>query len=74
MKELVEYIARSIVDHPDQVAVLETRTPGRVVLTLKVAQEDVGKVIGKQGRIIQAIRTLLKVAAVKEGIKVMLEV
>ena len=74
MKELVEYIARSIVDHPDQVTVIETRTPGRVALTLKVAPEDVGKVIGKQGRIIQAIRTLLKVAAVKEGTKVMLEV
>lgn len=63
MKELVEYIAKSLVDQPDAVDVTESRGQGRTIVNLKVAQEDMGKVIGKQGRIAQAIRTLLKVAA-----------
>ena len=74
MKELVEYIAKSIVDQPDGVSVTEVRSGERVIITLKVAPGDVGKVIGKQGHIIQTIRTLLKVAAIKEGIKAVLEV
>ncbi|MBI2886438.1 MAG: KH domain-containing protein [Chloroflexi bacterium] len=67
MKELVEYIAKSLVDQPEAVVVTEEHSPGRTVLSLKVAQADMGKVIGKQGRIAQAIRTLLKVAATQSA-------
>ena len=74
MKELVEYIARSIVDQPDMVSATEERSGERVIITLRVAPADVGKVIGRQGRIIGSIRTLVKVAAIKEGVKVILEV
>ena len=65
MKELVEYIAKSLVDHPDTVEVIEATSGGRTVLTLKVEAADMGRVIGKQGRIAQAMRTLLKVAAAR---------
>ena len=74
MRNLVEYIARSIVDQPDMVSTTQEHSGDRVIITLRVAPEDVGKVIGKQGRIISAIRTLLKVAATKEGVRVFLEV
>ncbi len=74
MKELVEYIAKAIVDKPEEVVVTEEASEGRVTIRLKVATEDTGKVIGKQGRIIQAIRSLVKVAAVKSGTRVMLEI
>ena len=73
MKELVEYIAKSIVDEPDEVNVTEGFGDG-VVLTLHVAPDDMGKVIGKQGRIASAIRALLKVAAIKQGIRVTLNI
>ncbi len=73
MKELVEYIAKSIVDEPDQVTVSEGYGDG-IVLTLHVASDDMGKVIGKQGRIATAIRTLLKVAAIKKGVRVTLNI
>lgn len=65
MRELVEYIARSLVDHPDTVVVTESTDGGRTLLTLKVEAADMGRVIGKQGRIAQAMRTLLKVAAAR---------
>lgn len=74
MKELIEYLARSIVDNPDQVTVEEEMDEDRVVLRLRVAEEDMGKVIGRQGRIAQAMRTLLKVAAVKHGTRAALEI
>ena len=74
MKELIEYVARSIVDNPDQVTVEEEVDGDRVVLHLRVAEDDMGKVIGKQGRIAQAMRTLLKVAAVKKGTRAGLEI
>jgi len=74
MKELIEYIARSIVNKPEAVVVTEERTSERVVLKLQVDQDDMGRVIGKQGRVAQAMRTLLKVIAVKEGIRVELEI
>ena len=67
MKELIEYIAKSLVNYPDQVQVTESFGSGRRVLNLKVAQVDMGKVIGKQGRIAQAMRTLLKVSAARSG-------
>ncbi|MBT3363518.1 MAG: KH domain-containing protein [Chloroflexi bacterium] len=73
MKELVEYIARSIVDDPEQVNVTEGYGDG-VVLNLHVAPDDMGKVIGKQGRIATAIRALLKVAAIKQGVRVTLNI
>ena len=74
MKELIEYIARSIVTKPEEVVVTEERNDEGVVLKLQVAQEDVGRVIGKQGRVVQAMRTLLRVVAVKEGTRVDLEI
>ena len=70
MKELVEVIAKSLVDYPDEVQVTETENDKAVVLELKVAQSDMGKVIGKQGRIAKAIRTVVKAAASKEVRKV----
>ena len=66
MKELVEYIAKSLVQYPDEVEVIEEPEGRKTIIHLHVAREDMGKVIGKQGRIAQAIRTLLKVAAAKE--------
>jgi len=74
MKELIEYIARLIVTKPEEVVVTEERSEEGVVLKLQVAQEDIGRVIGKQGRVVQAMRTLLRVVAVKEGTRVDLEI
>ena len=74
MKELVEVIAKSLVDYPDEVQVTETENDKVVVLELKVAQSDMGKVIGKQGRIAKAIRTVVKAAASKEDRKVIVEI
>ncbi|MFH1485525.1 MAG: KH domain-containing protein [Chloroflexota bacterium] len=74
MKELVEYIAKSVVDNPDSVVVSEVNRGERTVVRLQVAPDDMGKVIGRQGRIAQAMRSLLKVAAVKEGARAMLEI
>ncbi|MFC1998185.1 KH domain-containing protein [Chloroflexota bacterium] len=73
MKELVEYIAKSIVDEPEEVNVTEGFGDG-VVLTLHVAPDDMGKVIGKQGRIASAMRALLKVAAIKQGTRITLNI
>ena len=67
MKDLVEYIAKSIVSSPDQVNVKEEEEAGHTFLNLEVAPDDKGKVIGRQGRVVQSIRALLKVAAVKKG-------
>ena len=74
MKELIEYVAKSIVDQPQEVYVSEEHEQGRYVLRLHVAEGDIGKVIGRQGRIIRAVRILLKVAAMKEGIQAVLEI
>lgn len=74
MKELIEYIAKSIVTKPEEVVVTEERGSEGVLLKLQVAQEDMGRVIGKQGRVAQAMRTLLRVIAVKEGTRVDLEI
>jgi uncharacterized protein len=67
VKELLEYIVRQLVDHPDEVRVEETETDDGVLLRLTVSKEDVGKVIGKQGRIARALRTVIKASAVKDG-------
>ena len=74
MKELVEVIAKSLVDYPDEVQVTETEDDKSVVLELRVAQSDMGKVIGKQGRIAKAIRTVVKSAASKDDKKVIVEI
>lgn len=74
MKELIEYIATSIVDQPDQVSVTVVPGGDRVILELRTAPEDMGKVIGRQGRIVQAMRTLLRVAAFREGRRAILEI
>ena len=74
MKELIEFIARSLVDDPDAVTVTEKQENGTTVLTLTVAPGDMGKVIGKQGRIAKAIRTVLKSAAMKENVNVVLDI
>ena len=74
MKKLVEIIAKALVDHPDAVVVNEIDKEQSIVLELKVADEDMGKVIGKQGRIAKAIRTVLKAAATKDDKLVVLEI
>ena len=74
LKELVEYIARSLVDKPEDVAVIETENERAVILEIRVAPEDMGKVIGKQGKIAKSIRTVTKAAAAKAGKKVAVEI
>jgi predicted RNA-binding protein YlqC (UPF0109 family) len=74
MKDLIEFLARSLVDHPDEVRVEEEDDDGRVILRLYVAEGDMGKVIGKQGRIANAMRDLLKVAAARQGARASLEI
>ena len=74
MKELVETIAKALVDSPDDVVVTEKETDKAIVLELKVAQEDMGKVIGKQGRIAKAIRSVVKAAASKSDKKVIVDI
>ena len=74
MKELVEVIARALVDNPDEVVVTETEKEDTTVIELKVAPSDRGKVIGKQGRIAKAIRSVVKAAASKEEKKVIVDI
>lgn len=74
MKELIEYIVKAIVNKPEEVVVTEERSEERVVFKLQVAPEDMGRVIGKQGRVAQAMRTLLRVMAVREGTRADLEI
>jgi predicted RNA-binding protein YlqC (UPF0109 family) len=74
MKDLVEYIAKSLVNAPDDVVVTEEEGEEGIVLKLQVADEDKGRIIGKQGRIAQAIRTLIRVKAAKAGTRASLEI
>ena len=74
MKELVEVLAQSLVDDPTQVSVTETENYKEILLELKVASDDMGKVIGKQGRIAKAIRTIVKAAAFETDKKVIVEI
>jgi len=74
VKELVRIIATSLVDHPEQVEVTEKETEKALVIELKVAPEDMGKVIGKQGRIAKSIRTVAKAAAAKDDKKVVVDI
>lgn len=74
MRELVLYLARSLVEQPDEVKVEETEGPEAVILELSVAPDDMGKVIGKQGRIAKAIRSVVKAATPKGGKPVFVEI
>lgn len=74
MKDLVLFLAQSLVDQPEQVTVTETEGPEAIILELNVAAEDMGKVIGKQGRIAKAIRSVVKAATEKGGKPVFVEI
>ena len=74
MKELVEVIAKALVDHPEEVVVTETEDEHTIVLNLQVAQDDMGKVIGKQGRIAKAIRVVMRSCAAQRNEKIMVEI
>ena len=74
MKELVEFIAKAIVNVPDEVKVTEETGEEGITLKLEVADEDKGRVIGKQGRVAQAMRTLIRVKAAREGTRASLEI
>ena len=73
-KELVEYMVKSLVDHPEQGEIKEIEGEKSTILELKVTKEDIGKVIGKHGRIARAIRTILNASATKTGKRVVLEI
>ena len=74
MKDLVEVIAKSLVDYPEEVVVTETENDKTIVVELHVASSDMGKVIGKQGRIAKAIRSVVKAAASKSDKKVVVDI
>ena len=74
MKELVEVIAKALVDNPSEVVVTENRDGKNVVVELHVADSDMGKVIGKQGRIAKAIRTVMRAAAIRKDVKVQVDI
>ena len=74
MKELLEYLAKALVDNPDDVEIEVIEGERSVILQLRVNPEDIGKVIGKQGRIAQAFRTLVKAAATKQGKNAIVEI
>lgn len=74
MKELIEFIAKSLVDHPEQVEVREFKNGNRVRIELSVAKDDMGRIIGKSGRVANSIRALLRVTAEREGKQVTLDV
>jgi predicted RNA-binding protein YlqC (UPF0109 family) len=74
MKDLIEYIAKSLVDHPDEVQVRQSGGGSRVRIELSVAKDDMGRVIGKGGKVANSIRTLLRVAAEREGKQATLDV
>ena len=74
MKEVLEYVARALVDEPDAVEVTEVEGEGSVLLQLKVAPDDMGKVIGKRGRTVKAIRSVVRAAGSRQGITTMVEI
>lgn len=74
MKELVEHIVRALVDHPDQVRADVTHQGGQMLIELHVAEEDMGRVIGKDGKVANAIRTLLRMMAAREGQRIQLDI
>ena len=74
MKELLTYIARSLVDNPDQVSVTEKESDGEIVFEVRAADGDMGKIIGRQGRIVKEIRVIMRAVAEKQGKKVSVEI
>ena len=74
MEEFLLFVAQQLVDHPDEVRVERTERDGAVVLRLHVAADDVGKVIGRQGRIIRALRTVVRASGTKQGERRLLEI
>ena len=74
MKDLVEVIAKALVDHPEEVVVTETENDKTIVVELKVAADDMGKVIGKQGRVAKSIRAVVQAAASKDDKKVIVDI
>ena len=74
MKDLLAYLARQLVDLPDQVEVREVEGERSIILELRVAPEDMGKVIGRQGKTAQAMRTLVKAAGLRDGKRVIVEI
>lgn len=74
MGDVVEYLAKALVDNPDEVKVSERDEDGRIIIRLDVAEDDWGKVIGKNGRIATAMRSMMKVAAVREDVRAGLEI
>lgn len=74
MKELLLYVAKQLVDHPDAVTVTEREDAGTTVLELRVSHEDMGKVIGRQGRIAKEIRTVIKTVAQRDGKRVTVDI
>ena len=74
MQELVEFIARSLVDDPTQVRITQYRRGSQVILSLHVAKEDMGRIIGRSGKVAAAMRTLLRVAAAQEGKRATLDI
>jgi uncharacterized protein len=73
-KELVEYMVKSLIDHPDQLEIREIEGEKSTILELKVTKEDIGKVIGKHGRIARSLRTIINAAATKSGKRIVLEI
>lgn len=73
-RELIEYVARSLVDHPDEMEIQETDEEGTTVYHLHVSSRDIGKVIGRRGRVARAMRALLKVSAIQNHKRVLLEI
>ncbi len=74
MKELLTYIAQNLVDHPEEVTVTQTDEDGEVTLALRVSPDDMGKIIGRQGRIAKEIRTLMRSVAQKKGVRVNVDI
>ena len=74
MKTLIEYVAKSLVDHPEQVAVRALPSDDGLILQLEVARDDIGKIIGKQGRTARALRILLSAASARAGQRTLLEI
>ena len=74
MKQVLELIAKALVDHPEAVSVNEVAGDQSIILELKVAEDDMGKVIGKQGRIAKAIRTVMRAAATRQSARVVVEI
>ncbi len=74
MKELLEFMAKSLVEQPDAVSIEVVESESETVYQIKTDEADIGRIIGKQGRIIKAIRTVAKAAAVKEGLRVRVEI